>query len=300
MPTYRSRFGCLAAATALGACCLTSGSVAGQTGAPGSPVCGWPAPDAAAGPASLNAIEEGLADGTEYSARTARDGLAWLRRWIDECDATASRQAVLELQRAYDRTPSDPALGGALAIALARGVEVQPPGVEGHNYRSAYEQSNAEKQARRLFVEALEHWSSPELGEEFAALALATRDGQTLALAHGALASLAERVPGSASLWTARAEVAIALHRYDEAMEAAASASGLGDPSGGRAFGVVRLLVDDDPAEGGRLYLEGLASADEQALYRYHEDLSPLLSLAEESDWAAQSGGARNEWLRRK
>jgi hypothetical protein len=41
------------------------------------------------------------------------------------------------------------------------------------------------------------------------------------------------------------------------------------------------------------MYLAGLASADEGALYRYHEDLAPLLRLEEERQWAALEGAAR-------
>jgi len=260
--------------------------------------CGWPPFEAEPVPAVLARIEQRLGDIEGYVAETARDGLSELKRWVRDCNETASRQAVLELRRALDRAPSHPGLQAALGVALARGIEVQPPGAHGHNFRPAYPLSNAEREARRLLSQALDQWPDADLGLELAALALATRHEESLDVAAVALETLAAALPADARIRTVRAEVAIARLDYDVAAHAAGEAAELGDPSGFWALGVTRLLCDEDPAEGGRMYLAGLASADEGALYRYHEDLAPLLLLEEERQWAALEGAARKAWLR--
>lgn len=265
-----------------------------------SSTCGWLPHEASPSPAIVVRIQERIGNADGYVPETARDGLAALLRWVRDCDETASRQAVLELRRAYDRASSDPTYQAALGVALARGIEVQPPGAQGFNYRPAYEKSNSERQARRLLSDALEGWHSPGLGRELAGLGLATRDETTLEVAADALAQLAKQNPSDASVWTVRAEVAIARKRYDEAAETAAEAAELGDPAGFRALGVVRLLGDDDPALGGEMYLQGLSNADAGTLARYFEDIAPLLLLDDLREWAGLDEGQRRLWLRRE
>jgi hypothetical protein len=264
-----------------------------------SATCGWSSYEALPEPAVLTLIEQRLAETTDgYVAETARNGLAELKRWIRECDEGAARRSVQELRRAYDRAGSNPALQAALGVALARGIDVQPPGAIGRNFRPAFIESNAERDVRRLLPRALEAWPIAELGDELAAMALATRDGESLEVAAAALKKLSAKLPSDAAVWTARAEVALARHEYDEAMAAAGEAAERGAASGFRAAGITRLLRDEDPAEGARLYFEGLASAGRAAFYRYHEDIAPLFSLEEEQEWAVLADADRAAWLR--
>ncbi len=266
-----------------------------------SATCGWPSHETAPEPPVLAQIERRLAETTDgYVAETANDGLAELKRWIRECDESASRRSVQELRRALDRNGSNPAVVAALGVALARGVDIQPPGATGRNFRPVYIQSNAEREVRRLLPRALEQWPDAALGDELAAMALATRDESSLKVAADALKKLSGELPSEATVWTARAEVAIARHEYGEAVEAAGKAAELGAASGFHALGVARLLRDEDPDEGARVYLQGLTSADAAAFYRYHEDIAPLLSLDEEREWAALADTARATWLRDK
>jgi hypothetical protein len=129
-------------------------------------------------------------------------------------------------------------------------------------------------------------------------MALATRDRSSLDAAADALEKATKAVPGNAMVWTARAEVALARQDFDQARQAGAKAAELRDPSGLRAVGVARLLDDQDPADGARIYFEGLVASDEAGLYRYHEDLAPLLLLEEEVEWTVLAPTERANWLR--
>jgi hypothetical protein len=236
----------------------------------------------------------------EYVAETIREGLAHLRRWVFACEQTESRLAVQALRRAYDRNSSNLTVQAALGVALARGLDVQPPRAEGHNYRPATILSNAEREARRLLVRVLQAWPEPAIANELASMALATRDETSLDAAFNALEKLPNTPPTELSVWTARAELAIARGAYVHAIGSAAKAADGGDPSGLRALGVARMLHDDDPAEGAGWYLRGLEVADEAALQRYFEDLASLLLPEEIVQWNRQTQPDRAEWIRGK
>jgi invasion protein IalB len=131
----------------------------------------------------------------EYVAETIREGLAHLRRWVFACEQTESRLAVQALRRAYDRNSSNLTVQAALGVALARGLDVQPPRAEGHNYRPATILSNAEREARRLLVRVLQAWPEPAIANELASMALATRDETSLDAAFNALEKLPNTPP---------------------------------------------------------------------------------------------------------
>ena len=263
--------------------------------------CGWSPFEAAALPSMLAAFERRAGNEVdEHGMELLRAAFRSLTTWASECDRTAARQAVVSLRQARQRAMSSPALQAALGVALARGVEIQPPGAEGHNYRPAYQLSNAESEARRLLSRAIELWPLARLGEEISALALATRDRRTLEVAANALRILCDSLPADPSVWLATAEVALARGNALEAAHAAGRAADLGEPSGVRALALTHFRLNQDPAEGGDLYLVGLAIADEAALYRYHEDIAPLLLAVEEADWSQLAASERKAWLRRK
>jgi hypothetical protein len=188
-------------------------------------------------------------------------------------------------------------LQGALGVALARSIEIQLPRAQGLNYRPTYQFSNSENEARRLLTNALERWPSPAIGQEFASLALGTRNETTLNMAAQALGRLTRTAPKEAALWTARAEIALARRTLSQAVDLSLQAVRLGDPSGYRALGVALQLRDRDPAEGARFYLGGMADADAPALYRYWEDLTPILAPAERAEWYRLPIDQRKPWL---
>ncbi len=199
---------------------VTASPGMGQNRAPSysAATCGWPVVGSAGEPnavalvrARLNATTKGLA------LEQGRAGLTLLSEWVDQCDSGKSRNAVVELRRAWAASKSDLALKAALALALIRGVEVQPPGAEGINYRPAYQASNAEMEGRRLLGEVLREWAAPELGVELAALGLATRNSTTLREAETVLERLARVTTSNPGPWTALSEVQIALGRFDDA-----------------------------------------------------------------------------------
>ena len=77
-------------------------------------------------------------------------------------------------------------------------------------------------------------------------------------------------------------------------------AAGLGDASGWRARGVALLQMDPESSEGGDAYLHGLSMATEEALYRYREDIAPLLTSEEERERGRLLPDAERSWIRTK
>ena len=225
------------------------------------------------------------------------DATADLRRWFTGCDAGASRDATATFRRAVERNRSDLVLKAAYAVSLARGIEVQVPGAEGYFYRTAFQFSNSERDAARLFTSIADDTAWAEIGLEAAALAVATRNPTTVKEADKAIAALLKRLPDDALLLAAAAEVAIVREDYAHAAASARRAMALGNPAAQRTLGIASMLADRDPAAGAAAYFAGIASADPAVLARYYEDLKPLLTPAERAAWSPLDSAQRGPWL---
>jgi hypothetical protein len=224
---------------------------------------------------------------------------ALLLRWYRQCDATAGREAVHLLQTTRNRTnSSDPLLLAWLGVALVRGPEVQVPGATGAVLRPVHRYSNSERDGARLLARVAESNDWPEVAEELAAVAVATRRDVTLEIAGDALTKIAEERDDPA-IWSALAEVELARSDESAAERASARAVSANAPRGLRVAGILRMQAGND-VEGAPLYLRGLANAFEDPdVEPYFDDLRLLLGADEWAQWQEIRFG-RAEWIRQK
>jgi len=257
--------------------------------------CGWSFLEAHDVPPTLETLRGRTAEVPDWLPEAE----SLLRRWYRACDEGAAREAIHMLQTTRNRTnSSDPLLLAWLGVALVRGLEVQVPGADGAVLRGTHHSSNSERDGARLLARVAESNDWPEVAEELAAVAVATRKDETLRLASRTLTKIAQERDDPAT-WSALAEVELA--RSDEGAAARASerAASAGAPRGLRVAGILRMQAGDDE-EGGRLYLQGLARAFEDPdLEPFFDDLRMLLGSDEWAQWREIRYG-RAEWIRRK
>jgi hypothetical protein len=255
--------------------------------------CGWNSGELEAGlPRTLAAVLARGDPGAEV--RAAVDEYLV---WVSTCDATRARVASFQLTRFVRRRSPTQQLRALRAIALARGPDIHVAGAEGFLFRPAYVNSNAEKEAARELTAAAHATGWPELAEELAALALATRSQETLRQASTVLWNLAA---SSGVLFALLTEIELA--RQDYAAVRAASARMLPEQRGTalRARGVANMVSGDSADIGAAQYLAGLEAAEGAELDRYYEEILPLLTGAEQNAWRDLARDERSAWLRRR
>lgn len=263
--------------------------------APASPTCGWSFIDPHDVPPTLQLLRSRIQEAPDWLP----DAEAQLLRWYRECDETAGRTAARSLQTTRNRTnSSDPLLLAWLGVALVRGPEVQVPQAEGVFLRATHRSSNAERDGARLLARVAESNDWPEVAEELAAVAVATRKDETLDLASRTLWKVAE-ARDEPALWSALTEVELVRGDHDAADRAATRGVSAGAPRALRAAGILSMQAGND-ARGAELYLRGLDRAVEESdVQPFFDDLRLLLGEDELAQWQALGNG-RAEWIRRK
>lgn len=274
------------------ALCLAPSHARAQT----SLTCGWPSTDAQQVPPTLQALRSRAGPEVPDWLPKAEDQLL---RWYRDCDATAGHSAAFSLRvlRDYTRS-SDPLLLAWLGVAYVRGPEVQLLHADGTFLRSAHHFSNDERVGPRLLADVLARTGWTEVGEELAAVGLATRKDETLRLASEALGK-ATKAHDDSRLWSALAEVELARGDRGAAQRAAARAVAAGSPRGMRVMGILRMLEGRDTA-GTQIYVKGLETArTEEDWQPFFDDLRLLLGPDELAQWQALDTG-RAAWIERK
>ncbi len=231
------------------------------------------------------------------SADVPADAVRDLLRWAHECDESASRAAVNQLQRAYAAHRSNPILEALYGIALARGRDVRMVGGVGLAYPPVHSISNAEKEAVRRLRHALDTQRLPVAAEELANLGLATRRAATLQESETALHLVLDASPAS-PLWALLSQVELVRGEQSAAIAAANNGVARGQLASRRMVGIARLVVDAAPDSAASLYLETLAGADAELLSWYFDDIRFLLTDEETDRWAALDPQVRAGWLR--
>ena len=208
---------------------------------------------------ALDSFADGL---TEAQARRAQQPLARYALWLERCESTAARVAIAELRRMAGTRPRVERYDLLYAVSLARSPEIHPREAKGLLYRGAYQNSNTERDATRLLARLAGDMRRFDVVNELAALALATRNRATLRDAIRVFEALERDLAALPPFWAMRAELALATTDYDRATLYGERARDMGSPAGSRTAGVARILLGDTLV-GTRLYLDGLAAADD-------------------------------------
>lgn len=270
------------------ACLLFIGEAVAAQASP----CGLPDPLGAG-------IEVTLA---EIAARAAQDpereriaeSASLLRAWLTECDGAAGRNAA----RALSSARGDVARL-MRAVALARGPDVYRSRPGGTVYRFVQQHTNAETQARRVFVEQAKEHASVTAARELAVLALASRNTETLKAAQESIRRI-ELDAGSADVARLVAEVALARGDTTATARLAAEALTFGNTDAGRVAGMARLLRGAGAPSDAAEYLEYLQGATGVLLATYFDDIAILLHEWERQEYAALDEPARRAWIRQQ
>ncbi len=210
---------------------LYATSVSAQSTVP----CGWDAVDLEGGmPRTFTAVLARAGNG-----HVPDDVASNIQAYVQRCDQGAGKKAVAALRGAVERHPKDDALKLLLALSMARGPEVIVEGGEGTVIRPAHKFSNAEKESRRLMAEIASRQQWPELAEEFAALALATRNETTLKEARAVIDGMLQR-GGDPQIARLLAEIDVASKNYGGAIASATIAAKVNDVAALRSLGIAR------------------------------------------------------------
>ena len=220
-----------------------------------------------------------------------------LDRWYAQCDATAAREATLQLRRLASASgPSRNMAKGLLGIALVRGPEVQVERASGLWLRATHSSSNAERDGVRLLADVLVETGWPEIAQELAAVAVATRKAESLRAARDALTTVAARHNSFsvylADVLLAMGDVRAARSRALEAVPLTAAAQ--------RVAALSALFESQNVETAGRQYLAALAAARDSAdVHVFFDDIRLLLEPEELREWESLDDGYA-AWIRRK
>lgn len=274
---------------------LLAGASAVVVGRPQGETCGFsPGTPTDSAPPNLEAALQ------EAKRRPDLAGPAGdLRSWFRACDAGAARNAIRILRNTLESKPRDSLVRLLTGAALARGPEVQVPGAAGYLHRLTHHFSNSEREARRLLLAASREAGSAEAALELAALALGTRDRETLKDAATALAAVL-RERGDPELLVALAEVLLGTGQVQDARRAANQALAAGDSRGQRALAISMMRSGGRADDAGSVYLSQLAAADRAIVALYFEDIAPLLTPVQAAEWHRLSDSGKGVWIHRE
>src|SRR5690606_36450297 len=212
-----------------------------------NPTCGWDEPHSTD---SRSTVWSQLSEVDRSHTYTYE--LELLRRWHQECDATAGRVATQRLRQAYSSNPSpDAAL--LLAVSLARGPELQIPRAEGIVVRALHGRTNAEPEAVRLLASAYSEMKSPLAARELALLAINSNRSETRTSALEALRYVSN-LHNDVELAALVAEIYIRIGQPQAAWQTIEPFLDTQLPAVLRIAGIARLLLDTDPTRGSDMY----------------------------------------------
>jgi hypothetical protein len=254
--------------------------------------CGWHFLDATPRPPAVQQLLERAPANADVQAVVQQ-----LDGWYARCDATAAREAALELRRLVPTSgPARNVARGLLGIALVRGPEVQVERASGQWLRATHAASNAERDGVRLLADVLVETGWPEVAQELAAVAIATRKAESLRDARAALITAAARRP---ALNVYLADVLLALGAGRDARARALATLPL--TAAAQRIAAVSSLRDSTISAGaGREYLDALAAARERdVLHAFFDDIRLLLDAQELREWATLKDG-HAAWLQRR